>query len=176
MSSLWSRQFRPGSAKTGFVKGIIPPIFVREKGRRREVWRNAQMKNLLIVKAAVEVLAGLFLAFFPTLVASVLLGSPFTISPVATVIARIGGSALVACGIACWLARNDTTSRATYGLIAALLFYDAAAVATFLFARFGSGLGGLALWLAVTLHSALGISSVLCLSRKSSVVLSRGQS
>ncbi len=145
-----------------------------EKGRRWEVLRNTFMKNLLILKAAVEVLAGLFLAFLPTLLASILLGSipAGPIGPVASVVVRIGGAALMACGITCWFARNDTTSRATFGLIAALLFYDAAVVATLLFARFSSGLGGLALWPAVTVHSALGSSSVFVLSRKSSVVVS----
>jgi hypothetical protein len=123
------------------------------------------MKNLLMVKVAPELLAGFVLAFFLSLLASILLGSHLVgpISPVGAVIDRIAGAALLAFGIACWLARSATQNRATSGVVAALLFYDAAVVATFLLARFSAGLGGIALWPAIALHSALGISSVFAL-------------
>jgi hypothetical protein len=61
------------------------------------------LKTLLIVKAAVEGLACLALALFPSLLASLLLGSPLD-TPVGTVIARMAGAALLTLGIACWLA------------------------------------------------------------------------
>lgn len=58
------------------------------------------MKTLLIVKAAVEVAAGLALGLFPSLVVSLLLGSPLEL-PAGTVIACMGGTALLTMGIAC---------------------------------------------------------------------------
>jgi hypothetical protein len=122
------------------------------------------MKTLLIAKAAVEVGAGLALAFFPSLLASLLLGSPLDI-PVGTVIARMAGAALLTLGIACWLARNDSQSRAATGLIVALLFYDAAVVAIFLFARLAIGLSGIGLWPVVIVHSGFGVWSLLCLRK-----------
>jgi hypothetical protein len=63
------------------------------------------LKTLLIAKAAVEVLAGLALAFFPSLSVSILLGSPLD-TPAGTVVARIAAAALLTLGIACWLARK----------------------------------------------------------------------
>jgi hypothetical protein len=112
----------------------------------------------------VEALVGVALALFPSLLISLLLGSPLD-APAGIVVARMAGSALLALGIACWLARNNSESRVAAGLILALLFYDAAVVVIFLCARLGSGLGGIALWPAVALHSGLAVWSVLCLKK-----------
>jgi hypothetical protein len=122
------------------------------------------MKTLLTVKAVAEALAGLALALFPSLLVSLLLGSPLD-APVGTVIARMAGAALLTLGIACWLARNDSQSRAAIGLIAALLLYDAAVVAIFLIARLAMDLSGIGLWPIVVLHSGLWIWSLLCLRK-----------
>ena len=122
------------------------------------------MKTLLLAKAAAEGLTGLALVLFPSLVVSLLLGSPLY-TPAAAVVARIAGVALLTLGTACWLARNHGNSGAATGLIIVLLFYDAAVVVIFLFARFGTGLSGIALWPAVVLHAGLGVWSVLCLRR-----------
>ncbi len=124
------------------------------------------MKTLLIVKCAVEVLAGLALALFPSMLVPLLLGSRLDV-PVGTVIGRIAGTALLTMGIACWLARNDSQSRATTGLIVAMLFYDATVVVILLFARLAVGLSGMGLWPAVVLHSGLGGWSLLCLRKGS---------
>jgi hypothetical protein len=128
------------------------------------------MKTLLIAKSAVEVLAGLALALFPSMSVSLLLGSPLDV-PVGTVLGRIAGVALLTLGIACWLARNDSQSPAAAGLIVALLFYDAAVVVILLSARFALGLSGIGLWPAVVLHSGLGIWSLLCLRKRTRWVL-----
>lgn len=122
------------------------------------------MKTLLLTKSAVETLVGGALALFPSLLISLLLGSPLD-APAGIVVARMAGSALLAMGIACWLARNNSESRAATGLIMALLFYDAAVVVIFLCARLGAGLWGIALWPAVVLHSGLAVWSVLCLKK-----------
>jgi riboflavin transporter FmnP len=130
------------------------------------------MKTLLFAKAAVEVLAGLALALFPVLVVPLLLGSPLD-APVGEFIGRLAGVALLALGIACWLARKESQGRAAAGLIVALLFYDAAVVVILLFARLGVGQSGIGLWPAVALHSGLGVWSVLCLRKATQLAVER---
>lgn len=120
------------------------------------------MKTLLIAKAAAEALTGLALVLLPSLLVFLLLGVSLD-TPVGTVVVRMTGAALLTLGIACWLARNDSKSRAATGLIAALLFYDAAVVVIFLVARLAMGLSGIALWPVVVLHLGLGVWSLLCL-------------
>jgi hypothetical protein len=122
------------------------------------------LKTLLIVKSAVELLAGLALALFPSAVVPLITGSPLDV-PSGIVVGRLAGAALFALGIACWLARDDGRSRAAAALIGALLFYDAAVVIILLSARFGAELSGVLLWPAVSLHSGLGIWSLLCLRK-----------
>lgn len=128
-------------------------------------WEEAPTKILLIVKSAVEVLAGLALVLFPLLTVSVLLG-PRLAEPVGVALARVAGVALLTLGIACWLARNESQSRASRGLIAALFFYDVAIVTILLSARLRAGLSGIGLLPAVVLHSGLGVWSLLCLRKE----------
>ena len=120
------------------------------------------MKSLLIVTAVAEAATGLALLGLPSLVVSILLGGSLD-APAALVVARVGGAALLSIGVACWLARNDQQSRAATGLIAALLLYNAAVVAIFIYAGIGLGLFGIGLWPAVVLHGALAVWCVACL-------------
>jgi len=101
----------------------------------------------------------------PSLVVSLLLGTSLD-APAALVVARVGGAALLAIGVACWLARNDQQSRAATGLVAALLLYNIAAVAVLIYAGTGLSLSGIGLWPAVVLHAALAIWCVACLRLK----------
>ncbi len=119
-------------------------------------------KTLLIVKAAVEALAGLALVAFPSMAVSFLTGQGLA-EPGGKVLARIAGIALLALGISCWLTYQESQSRAAVGLIWALLFYDVSVVVILLVAHLGVGLFGIALWPAVVLHSGLGMWSVVCL-------------
>ena len=121
------------------------------------------MKILLIVKSVVELLAGLALVAAPSMVVSLVIG-PLT-EPVGVVFVRIAGVALIALGIACWLARNESQNRTTIGLIWALLFYDVSFVLILLSAHLRIALDGIGLWLVVALHSGLGVWSTLCLSK-----------
>jgi len=120
------------------------------------------MKNLLIVTAVAEAATGLALLGSPSLVVSILLGGSLDM-PVALVVARVGGAALLSIGVACWLARNDQQSTAATGLIAALLLYNTAVVAVLVYAGMGLGFSGIGLWPAVVLHAALAVWCIACL-------------
>jgi hypothetical protein len=114
------------------------------------------MKNLLAVTAGIEAATGLALALSPSVPVSLLLGTSLD-APSGLVVARIAGAALLSLGVACWLARHDEQSRATKGLIAALLLYNVATVSVLVYASLGLGLAGIGLWPAVVLHAALAV-------------------
>jgi hypothetical protein len=71
------------------------------------------------------------------------------------IIARIAGTALLALGLACWLARLDGRSRATRGLVGAMVLYNAGSVALLAYAGLDLDLSGIALWPAVAFHAAM---------------------
>jgi hypothetical protein len=114
------------------------------------------MKTLHTATAVIELGAGLALLCFPSATVMLLVGAPLEAAPALTV-ARLGGAGLLALGVACWLARDDTQSPAARGLVTAMLLYNAAAVAVLGFAGIGFGLHGLALWPAVVLHALMAI-------------------
>jgi hypothetical protein len=113
------------------------------------------MKSLLIVTSVLETATGLVMSVSPALGTSLLLGASLD-TPVALVIARVAGAALLALGIACWLARDDGRSPAARGLLAAMLLYNVAADGVLVYAGVGMKLSGIGLWPAVVLHAALG--------------------
>ena len=119
------------------------------------------MKTLILVKFAVEVLAGLAFLIFPSALFLILLGVPPDIP--ATYAFRMFGAAILAVGIACWLAREDSASAAARGLVTATAFYDFVFVAVLLAARFVGALSGIGLWPTVVLHLGLAVYCLLCL-------------
>ena len=68
------------------------------------------MKNLLTLTAVIEVGAGAALMCCPSATVVLLLGSSLDTSA-ALAVARVAGTALLALGVACWLARHDGQSR-----------------------------------------------------------------
>ena len=124
------------------------------------------MSRLLKLPAIIETATGLGLMAVPSVVVRLLLGSPLGTSA-AVMLARVAGAALIALGVACWLARDDTQSRAARGLVVAMLIYNIAATALLAFAGIGLGLHGVALWPAVVLHAAMGVWCGTCLRRRS---------
>ncbi|MDZ4688267.1 MAG: hypothetical protein SH850_24605 [Planctomycetaceae bacterium] len=123
------------------------------------------MKALFSVTAAIEVGIGLALLVSPAVPVSLLFGTGLT-TPVAFVVARVAGAALLSLGIACWLARHDESSRAATGLVAAMLVYNVAALALLVSAVVGSGLRGVGLWPGVILHLAMAAWCIACLRSK----------
>src|SRR5256885_2197430 len=102
----------------------------------------------------------------PSVVAGLLLGSPLDTSA-AVMLGRVAGAALLALGVACWLARDDTQSRSARGLVVAMLIYNILATAVLAFAGIGLGLHGVVLWPAVVLHATMGVWCGACLRRSS---------
>ncbi len=119
-------------------------------------------KYLLIVTALGEAGTGLLLLFLPAVLLVLLLGVKQA-APEALVAARIAGAALLAIGIACWLARNDHGSPAQQGMLAGVLIYDVGAAGVLAYAGLILGMVGLALWPAVVLHVVLAVWCVVCL-------------
>src|ERR1700704_5856355 len=99
------------------------------------------MKRLLTITALIEGATGLGLVAVPSVVVQLLLGSPLDTSA-AVILGRVAGAALLALGLACWLAHDDTQSRAASGLVAAMLLYNIATAAVLAFAGIGLGLHG----------------------------------
>jgi hypothetical protein len=119
-------------------------------------------KNLLTLTAVIEAATGLTLLAFPSRVAMLLLGSPLE-TPVALTVARVAGVALLAVGVACWLARHDGRGRAARGLVGAMVLYNAAVATVLVHAGTGLGLSGIGLWPTVLLHSVVTVWCVICL-------------
>ena len=123
------------------------------------------MKRFLTLTAIIEAATGLALIAVPAVVVRLLLGAE--ISGASIPFGRVAGAALLALGVACWLARDDTQSRATRGVVIAMLMYNLVATAVFASAGIGLGLHGVALWPAVVLHAAMGVWCVACLRSSS---------
>lgn len=121
-------------------------------------------KLLLAVTAIGEGATGLLLLLLPSLVLALLLGVEAA-PPIALVVARILGVALLAIGVACWHAWGDAGSRARAGLLAAVLWYDAGAAAVLVYAGTALGVAGVALWPAVVVHVLLAVWTIVCLRR-----------
>jgi hypothetical protein len=121
------------------------------------------MKTFLTVTAIVEAGAGLTLLAVPSITASLLVGMPLD-SPAAVSMARIGGAAILALAIVCWLARRDVHRPPSQGLIVAMPFYNIAVAGVLAFASLGDGLHGVLLWPAVVFHVAMAVWCVTSLS------------
>ena len=86
------------------------------------------MNRLLKLTGIVEVPTGLGLIAVPSVVVRLLLNAE--IAGASIPLARVAGVALLALGVACWLAHDDTQSHATaIGLVAAMLLYNVGTVA-----------------------------------------------
>ena len=107
------------------------------------------MRKLLSITAIIEAATGVGLLAAPAVLAQLLLGTTLD-APAAITVARVAGAALLALGVACWLARDD--GRA---MVVAMLFYNVAAVTILAYAAVGLALSGIGLWPAIALHTAL---------------------
>jgi uncharacterized membrane protein YdjX (TVP38/TMEM64 family) len=129
------------------------------------------MKRFLTLTAIIESATGLALIAVPAIVVRLLLGAE--ISGASIPLGRVAGAALLALGVACWLARDDTQSRAARGLVVAMLIYNIVATAVLAFAGIGLGLHGVVLWPAVVLHAAMGVWCITTLLKAQAAARSR---
>lgn len=113
-------------------------------------------KSLFVVTAVIEAGAGLALMTWPSAAVMLLLGSSLD-NLAGLTLGRVAGAALLALGVACWLARRDAESPSAAGLIVAMLLYNSTTVLFLAIANIGSGLVGIALWPAVALHAAMAV-------------------
>jgi len=109
------------------------------------------MKQLLILTAVLEWGAGLALIICPSQAVVLLLGSPLD-SLALLALGRIGGTALLALGIANWIAHYDCQSRASRGLVMAMLVYNFGTVLILGATGIQSQVTGIILWPAVSIH------------------------
>ena len=121
-----------------------------------------RIKNLLTLAAVFEAGTGFALLAVPSIVAKLLLGSSLD-SPAALAVARVAGVALLALGVACWLARHDGQSRAAKGLVGAMVIYNAAIATVLVYAFIGGELSGIGLWPVVVVHALMTIWCVMLL-------------
>jgi hypothetical protein len=115
---------------------------------------SSPTSRLLAVSAVIELGAGLALLTCPSATAVLLVGVPLEASASLTV-ARVAGAALLALGVACWLARDNAQSRAARGLLAAMVLYNLGASIVLGADGIGSQPVGSALWPAVVLHAGM---------------------
>jgi hypothetical protein len=118
------------------------------------------MKNLLTVTAVIETGTGLALIAFPSMLATILLGSSLDV-PAAITIARIAGVAIFALGTVCGLNRNDSQDKAARGLVTALAIYNFGAAIVLIYAGLGLGLSCIGLWSVVIVHTLMCVWCVL---------------
>ena len=112
------------------------------------------MKNLLTMTAVLEVGTGLVLVALPSPLATLLLSSSLD-TPVALTVARVAGVALLALGVACWIARRDGQSRAARGLVGAMVLHNAGIFTILVYAGLALGLSSIGLWPTVLVHAAM---------------------
>lgn len=121
-----------------------------------------KIKQMFIVTAAIEAGTGLGLMVSPAPLVALLLGAALdTIGGL--LVARVAGAALLALGLACWLARSDGQSCAATALIAAMALYNAVVAAILIYAGTVLGLSGVGLWPAALLHLVMAAWCGLCL-------------
>ena len=119
-------------------------------------------KSFLVVTALAEVAAGLALLFLPRLVFEVLLATSRPAAE-ALVVSRIGGTALLALAIACWLSRHDSGSPSLRGVLCGMLAYNVGVAAVLGYTGSRLEMSGALLWPAVALHAGLSLWGLLCL-------------
>jgi hypothetical protein len=117
------------------------------------------MNRFFAVTAAIEAGAGLGLLALPDVVVKLLLGAD--ISGASVPLGRVAGVALLALGVASWLARGQVASALT----SAMLLYNCGVAAVLAMAGV-SGMTGVLLWPAVALHAVMAVWSVIVSQRR----------
>jgi hypothetical protein len=113
-----------------------------------------RVNRFLAVTAGIEAGAGLGLVALPDVVVKLLLGAD--ISGAAVPLGRVAGVALLALGLACWLARGHAASAIT----SPMLLYNCGVAAVLGMAGV-SGMTGVLLFPAIALHAGMAVWSLM---------------
>ena len=125
----------------------------------------ANRKLFLLVIACAEASIGLGLLFLPSVPFALLLGlESATID--AIFVGRIAGAALLAIGVASWMARTDVLSPALFGLLTGILTYNTAVSILLAYAGAVLKMAGILLWPTVAIHAILAVWGCLLLFRE----------
>jgi quinol-cytochrome oxidoreductase complex cytochrome b subunit len=120
-------------------------------------------QTLLVFTAVPEILTGIGLLLAPALLIRILLGAEIN-DPVVATIARVGGSAIVALGILCWLAQKDKQSISLRALTLGLLVYNVTVFAVLAYSAFSFRTTPV-LIVALIFHAAMAIFSFTSLQK-----------
>ena len=119
-------------------------------------------KLFLSVTAVVEAATGLCLLILPAVLLAILLGLD-NAAAAAIFVGRLAGAALLAIGVASWMAKIDGRTPAQLGLLTGILVYNAAAALLLAYAGAVLKMVGVLLWPAVILHAILAVWCFRCL-------------
>jgi hypothetical protein len=122
------------------------------------------MKKLLTLTAIIEAATGAGLLAAPAVLARLLLGGTLD-TPAALTVARVGGTALLAISVACWLSRENGRENGR-ALVAAMLLYNVVVAGLLVHSALALALSGLGLWPAVILHAVMTVWCVTTLVRQ----------
>jgi len=114
------------------------------------------MKKLLTLTAVLESGTGLGMLIVPSVVTTIILGSPVD-TTVALVISRISGFALIVIGFVCWINRNGELINSTKGLVGAIGLYNFGVIVVFVAVGLSPEAIGVGLWPIVVAHLVMGI-------------------
>ena len=117
---------------------------------------NAKRNSFLIVVAAVEAATGLGLLLLPSVAFALLLGLE-SAAVEAIFVGRIAGAALVAIGVASWMARRDRVSHSLFGLLIGILIYNTGVSILLVYAAAVLKMTGVMLWPTVAFHALLAV-------------------
>jgi hypothetical protein len=119
-------------------------------------------KLFLSATAVVEAVTGLCLLILPAVLFAILLGLD-NAAAAAIFVGRLAGAALLAIGVASWMARVDERTSAQLGLLTGILVYNAAAALLLAYAGAVLKMVGVLLWPAIILHAILAVWCFRCL-------------
>ena len=117
---------------------------------------NAKRNLFLIVIAAVEAATGLGLLLLPSVPFALLLGLE-SAAVEAIFVGRIAGVALLAIGVASWMARKDELNPSLSGLLVGILIYNTAVTILLVYAGAVLKMTGVMLWPTVVFHALLAV-------------------
>jgi uncharacterized membrane protein YobD (UPF0266 family) len=117
---------------------------------------NANRKLFLVVVAAVEAATGLGLLLLPSVAFALLLGLD-SAAVEAIFVGRIAGTALLAIGVASWMARRDRVSHSLFGLLIGILIYNTGVSILLVYSAAVLKMTGVVLWPTVLFHALLAI-------------------